>query len=60
MDIFGVGLKENIFQPPGGTSLITAAGRSVVKAVGLRLVLAVMLDRTVKWSGTRMDSANVA
>ncbi len=60
MDILGVGLKEKSVQPPSGSSDRRWGGRSGQEEGEEEVVVAVMLERTLRWAGTRIESSNVA
>jgi hypothetical protein len=62
VDILGVGLKEKRIQPPSASSGDRRwGGRSWQKeGLEMEVVVAVMLERTLRWDATRIDSSNVA
>jgi hypothetical protein len=62
VDILGVGLKEKSFQPPSGSSEERRWGGRSGQEEGweMEVVVAVMLESTLRWAGTRIDSSNVA
>jgi hypothetical protein len=60
VDILGVGLKEKRVQPPSGSSERRWGGRSGQEEGEEVVVVAVMLESTLRWAGTRIDSSNVA
>jgi hypothetical protein len=61
VDILGVGLKEKSVQPASGSSGERRwGGRSGQEEGWVEVVVAVMLESTLRWAGTRIDSSNVA
>jgi hypothetical protein len=72
VDILGVGLKEKSVQPPSGSSGERRwggrsgqeerwGGRSgQEEGWEMEVVVAVMLESTLRWAGTRIASSNVA